>query len=128
MSIRTQALKVMRLAHEKAYTTVYLISPDGKRSTHTDCQFVSDRSLVSPDSGGQAAVASPVATFPRSSLLARTGPYYIPEDGQNWSLAAPLDPDYPNDLTLFAFDGSKARKGGRSLGYVVIELSETEQN
>ena len=118
----------MRLAHEKAPTTVYLTDPNGVRTEHTDCQFVSDRSLVSPDSGEQTVIVSPKATFPRSSLLSRDSDYTIPEDGQNWFLEAPLDPAYPTVLTGFAFDGSKAKKGGRSLGFIVIELSETEQS
>lgn len=125
----------MRLAHEKAPTPGYAISPDGVKSYHDDAQFINDRSLVSPDSGEQTVIVGPMVSFPRSSLLARedingtvSTEYKIPEDGQDWGFLLPKDPDYPNVLTVFALDGSKAVRGGRSIGFIIIPLSETEQS
>jgi hypothetical protein len=67
-------------------------------------------------------VFRPVATFYRG-LLVR-----IPQDGEKWSLEAPLDPEIPGATTLMAFDGSKAIQGGRSLSTIRIYLSEVQQS
>ena len=122
MSLQNLAIKVAELAHVKSGTTVYLTDPDGARTQHDDCIFLSGRVTASPDSGEEMVVFRPVATFPRSSLSR------IPADGEKWSLEAPLDPDIPAVTTIMSLDPSKAIEGGRSLGTIRLYLSQVKQS
>jgi hypothetical protein len=128
MSLRTLASQVSKLAHKAFSTPCALVAPDGTRyTTDTEgnpltCQFLSGRVSQSPDSGEEMVVFRPIATFYRG-LLAR-----IPQDGEKWSLEAPLDPEIPGTTTLMAFDGSKAIEGGRSISTIRIYLSQVSQS
>ena len=128
MSLRTLASSVSKLAHKAFSTPCVLIAPDGTRyNTDTEgnsltCQFLSGRVSQNPDSGEEIVVFRPVATFYRG-LLTR-----IPQDGEKWSLEAPLGPEAPAVTTLMAFDDSKAIQGGRSLSTIRIYLSEVQQS
>jgi hypothetical protein len=128
MSLRTAACQISKLAHKAFSTPCVLIAPDGTRydtdteSNSLTCQLLSGRVSQSPDSGEEMVVFRPVATFYRG-LLPR-----IPQDGEKWSLEAPLDPESPTVTTLMAFDGSKAIEGGRSLATIRIYLSQVAQS
>ncbi|NIA28334.1 MAG: hypothetical protein GWP06_00300 [Actinobacteria bacterium] len=122
MSLQTQAVKIAGIAHKLSGTTVFLIDPDGVKTEHDDCTFLSGRVTQSPDSGEEMVVFRPVATFPRSSLTR------IPADGEKWALLAPLDPEIPDTLTTLSLDPSKAIEGGRSLGTIRLYLSEVKQS
>ena len=122
MSLQTLAVKVAGVAQKKSGTTVFLIDPDGVKTEHDDCIFLSGRITVSPDSGEEMVPFRPVATFPRSSLTR------IPADGEKWALLAPLDPEIPGTLTTLSLDPSKAIEGGRSLGTIRLYLSEVNQS
>lgn len=128
MSLRTQAIKIAKLANKVFNTDVSLIAPGGTvyskdvEGNQLVCQFLSGRVTVSPDSGEEMVVFRPVATFHRSSLQR------IPKNGENWALIAPLDPDIPDVTTIMSFDESKSIEGGRSLGTIRIYLSQIEQS
>ena len=128
MNLRRLASQVAKLAHKAFPTPCVLIAPDGVRydvDTEGDpliCQLLSGRVSQSPDSGEEMVIFRPVATFYRG-LLPR-----IPQDGEKWSLEAPLDPELPAVTTLMAFDGSKAIEGGRSLSVIRIYLSQVQQS
>lgn len=122
MSLQNLGIKVAELAHKKSGTIVWLIDPDGIRTQHDDCIFLSGRETISPDSGEETVVFRPVATFPRSSLDR------IPVNGENWSLEAPLDPDIPSVTTIMSLDPSKSIEGGMSLGVIRLSLSQVEQS
>ena len=128
MSLRNLASRVSKLAHKAFSTPCVLVAPDGTRySLDTEgngltCQFLSGRVSQSPDSGEEMVIFRPVATFYRG-LLPR-----IPQDGEKWSLEAPLDPESPSITTLMAFDGSKAIEGGRSLSTIRVYLSQVQQS
>jgi hypothetical protein len=122
MSIQTQAVSIAKKMHEFSGTTVTLTDPDGDQQTYTDCIFLSGRVTESPDSGEEAVIFRPVATFPRSSLSR------IPLNGEHWTLEAPLDPELPDVKTVMTMDSCKSIEGGRSLGVIRLYLSETRQS
>jgi len=122
MILRTLANKVARQAHGLSGTTVFLTGPDGARREYDDCIFLSGRVTVSPDSGEETVVANPVASFPRSSLTV------IPQNGENWMLEAPLDPDNPAVYSSFAMTPTRPIEGGRSLDTIILHVSETKQS
>lgn len=128
MSIRTLANRAVEKVHDIAGTTVYLTDPDGVRTQHDDCQFLSNRTTVSPESGEEVVLVNPRATFPLASLLARDSDYTVPQDGEKWFLDAPDDPDIPDTLTGYSLDPSKAIEGGRSLGFIRLYLTKVDQS
>lgn len=121
MSLHSLALNVVKVAIKVFKTEVTLIPPDGAPFAAV-CQFLSNRTSESPDSGEPMAVFTPIATFHRSSLVR------IPENGEIWGMLAPLDPDIPDVKTFLSFDTSKTLEGGRSLGEIRIYFSEVQQS
>lgn len=122
MTLRNLILNATRKSIEVFGTNVNLVAPDGVKYENIVCQFLSGRVTESPDSGEDVVVFRPVASFHRSSLTR------IPQNGENWFVEAPLDPDKPNDLTALTMDQSKSIEGGRSLGVIRLYLSETRQS
>lgn len=122
MSLRTLANNVARVAHGLSGTAVILTGPDGIPRTYTDCIFLSGRVTTSPDSGEETVVVNPVASFPRSSLVV------IPQNGENWHLQAPLDPDNPLVYSSFEMTPTKSIEGGRSLDTIILHVSEGQQS
>ena len=121
MSIQTLGVSIAKKMHSLSGTTVILTGPDGIPDTYTDCIFLSGRVTESPDSGEEVVVFRPVATFPRSSLRV------IPQNGENWALEAPLDPELPAITTMLSMSSCKSIEGGRSLGVIRLYLSQTKQ-
>jgi len=121
MSLHRLALNVVKIAIKVFKADVILVDPEGVKYEAV-CQFLSNRTSESPDSGEPMAVFTPIATFHRSSLVR------IPENGEKWGMFAPLDPDVPDVLTFLSFDTSKTLEGGRSLGEIRVYLSEVQQS
>lgn len=124
---RKMASDIARHAIKLHNTKVVLYGPDGiiyDKDINGDplvCEFLSGRTTVIPDSGEECVVFRPVAVFHRSLLIK------IPQYGENWAMAAPLNPDFPASLTMLSMDQSKAIEGGRSLGIIRIYFSEVNQ-
>lgn len=122
MSLRTNACGVASQAHSVFGTTVILTGPDGIPSTYEDCIFNSNRTTISPDSGEEVVVFNPVASFPRSSLVT------IPQNGEKWTVEAPLDPLLPDVTTVMSLDKNKSIEGGRSLNTIILYLNQVKQS
>ncbi len=122
MGIRQLANKVTVKMHSLSGTTVFLTGPDGQRRQYDNCIFTSDRITTSPDSGEETVVINPVASFPRSLLVA------VPQNGEKWSLEAPVEVEKPDELTMFQMDKSKSIEGGKSLDTIILKLTQSKQS
>lgn len=129
VSLREQVEKDLATTLEGEWSLpVILVGPDGKTyntSIHNDerlgGQVLYDIVRLSPDTGNDIVVNTPVVTLRRTSLER------VPKAGEKWLVKIPIEPKESAPLADFILDQDRPPEGGGSIGFIRLYLRRVVQ-
>lgn len=72
--------------------------------------------------GEQVVTPLPVIVLRRSSLSR------VPQDGESWLVRFPTEPSLTAELANYSLDSDQPTEGGRSIGFIRLYPTKTEQS
>jgi len=132
MNLRVQVNKDLELSMEDESLwglPVVLIGPDGiiydkKKGTTTRLsgQVLYNRQEFDPNTGEELIIPDPIAVLRLASLVR------VPQNGENWIVKIPIEPDPDAILMDYAISPTKAMQFNRTIGFIKIYLSLVVQS